>query len=151
MPEVKAKLKFLNKLSKPPFLLYFVPANETVPPWVSFVSSHRKSSWCPGKDAEVFSMSLRTRSEKSACNTSRQQCDFSLCSFFLKIQSCISRNNLQPTHISHRGGITYKLRTLPWNQDEPILRNHGASLLLFSLLWINKSLHLSERKTLQWQ
>lgn len=89
MSEVKAKLIFLNKLSKPPFLLYFVATNKTVPPWVFFVSSHRKSSWCPGKDAEVFSMSLRTRSENGACNTSRQQCDFSLCSFFLKIQRCI--------------------------------------------------------------
>lgn len=63
---MKAKLKFLNELSKPPFLLNFVPTNETEPPWVFFVISHCKSSWCLGKDAEVFSTSLHTRSENSA-------------------------------------------------------------------------------------
>lgn len=66
MPEVKVKLKILNKSSKPPFLFIFVPTTYIVPPSSFFVTSHHKPSWCLGKEALVFSMTVPTVRENSA-------------------------------------------------------------------------------------
>lgn len=108
MSEVKAKLKFLDKLSKPPFLLNFVPTTEIVPPWVSFVSSYHKSSRYLGKDAAVFSMSLRTRSENSALQHLSPAMWFSSVLFLSKNPSMYFL------------GIIYNPPTFPTEEEEPI-------------------------------
>lgn len=119
MPEVKVKLKILNKSSKPPFLFIFVPTAYIVPPSSFFVTSHHKPSWCLGKEALVFSMTVPTVRENSALQYLWSAIFFLLllrALSFCRCKGVFSRGNLQPAHISYRRRSTYKLRTLLFHE-----------------------------------